>query len=84
MILVAGSTGLVGSEICRLLNKKDRPFRALVREGSDPAKVDCVGTYGAEVAKGDLCDPASQRTACQGVETVVCIVSSVPFSYVQL
>jgi uncharacterized protein YbjT (DUF2867 family) len=82
MILVAGSTGLLGSEICRLLGEKGRPFRAQVRETSDPAKVERVRSYGAEVFKGDLRDPASLRAACQGVETVICTVSSVPFSYV--
>jgi len=31
MILVVGSTGMVGSEICRILASKGMPFRVLVR-----------------------------------------------------
>ena len=31
MILVVGATGMVGSEICRLLASKGMPFRAMVR-----------------------------------------------------
>jgi uncharacterized protein YbjT (DUF2867 family) len=42
MILVAGSTGMVGSEICRLLGEKGLPFRALVRETTDPVKIERV------------------------------------------
>jgi uncharacterized protein YbjT (DUF2867 family) len=29
MVQVVGSTGFLGSEICRLLGEKGRPFRAL-------------------------------------------------------
>ncbi len=81
MILVVGSTGLVGSEICRLLADKGLPFRALVRATSDPAKVERLKGYGAELAKGDLRDPASLAAACKGVDQVICTVSSMPFSY---
>jgi NADH dehydrogenase len=81
MILVAGSTGMVGSEICRLLGEKGLPFRALVRETSDPAKVEQVKGYGAELVKGDLRDQASLAAACQGVDSVICTVSAMPFSY---
>lgn len=81
MILVVGSTGMLGSEICRLLGEKGLPFRAMVRETSDPAKVERLKGYGAEIVKGDLRDEASLKAACQGVETVICTVSSMPFSY---
>lgn len=81
MILVVGSTGLVGSEVCRLLAAKGMPFRALVRESSDPAKVDRLKGYGAQLVKGDLCDQDSLKAVCQGVSAVICTVSSMPFSY---
>jgi len=81
MILVVGSTGLVGSEICRLLASKGMPFRALVRESSDPAKVDRLKDLGAKLVKGNLCDLDSLKAACQGVSAVICTVSAMPFCY---
>ena len=47
MILVVGSTGMIGSEICRILASKGISFRALVRESSDQAKVERLKGYGA-------------------------------------
>jgi uncharacterized protein YbjT (DUF2867 family) len=81
MILVVGSTGMLGSEICRILASNGKPFRALVRETSDPAKVEWLKDYGAKLVKGDLRDPASLKAACQGVREVICTVSAIPFSY---
>jgi NADH dehydrogenase len=72
---------MVGSEICRILASKGKPFRALVRETSDPAKVERLKGYGARLVKGDLRDPASLKAACQGVSEVICTVSAMPFSY---
>jgi len=81
MILVVGSTGMVGSEVCRILGSKGKHFRALVRETSDPAKVERLKGFGAELVKGDLRDPASLKAACQGFSEVICTVSAMPFSY---
>jgi uncharacterized protein YbjT (DUF2867 family) len=81
MILVAGSTGMVGSEICRLLTAKGMPVRAMVRESSDPAKVERLKGYGAQVVKSDLCDLESLKAACQGASELICTVSSMPFCY---
>jgi NADH dehydrogenase len=72
---------MVGSEICRLLASKALPFRALVRETSDQAKVERLKDSGAKIVKGNLCDPASLKAACQGVDTVICTVSAMPFCY---
>jgi uncharacterized protein YbjT (DUF2867 family) len=72
---------MVGSEICRLLASKGMTFRALVRESSDPAKVERLKGYGAQLVKGNLCDSASLKAACQGVSTVICTVSAMPFCY---
>lgn len=81
MILVVGSTGMVGSGICRRLAELGKPFKAMVREKSDPAKVALLKGLGATLIKGDLRDPASLRAACQGVDTVIETVSAMPFSY---
>lgn len=81
MILVVGSTGMVGSEICRLLGEKGLPFRALVRETTDPAKIERVKGYEAELVTGDLRDRESLAAACQGIDKVICTVSAMPRSY---
>lgn len=82
MILVVGSTGLLGREVVRQLASKDKAVRALVRATSDPAKVAELESYGAEIAVGDLCDRASLDAACQGVTAVISTASAMPFSYV--
>jgi len=38
MHLVVGATGLLGSEICRLLAAEGKPARALVRQTSDQSE----------------------------------------------
>jgi uncharacterized protein YbjT (DUF2867 family) len=81
MILVVGSTGMVGSGICRRLAEQGKPFKALVRESSDPAKVAGLKALGATLVKGDLRDAVSLKAACQGVDTVIETVSAMPFSY---
>ena len=62
MVLIVGSTGLVGTEICRLLAEQKTPFRALVRHDSAPEKVELLKSLGAELVVGDLKDPASLRS----------------------
>jgi uncharacterized protein YbjT (DUF2867 family) len=81
MLLIVGSTGMVGTEICSLLASKKLPFRAMVRESSDPAKVERLKSLGAQIVKGNLCDPNSLKAACQGVNAVICTVSAMPFCY---
>lgn len=71
MILVVGSTGSVGTEICRLLAEQKETFRALVRKDSTPEKVSYLRSLGADIAIGDLKDPASLAVACTGVDKVI-------------
>jgi NADH dehydrogenase len=80
-VLVAGATGLVGRDICRRLAGEGMPVRALVRASSDPAKVAGLRDLGAEIAVGDVRDPASLDIACRGVESVISTLSSMPFAY---
>lgn len=81
MILVVGSTGMVGSGICQRLVEMGKPVKAFVRETSDPGKVAKLTALGIETVTGDLREPASLKAACQGVETVIDTVSAMPFSY---
>ena len=80
-VLVAGSTGMVGSEICRILRSEGRTVRALVRSTSDPAKVEKLRSLGAEIVQGDVRDRASLDKACEGITHVISSVSAMPFSY---
>jgi NADH dehydrogenase len=81
MILVIGATGLLGSEVCRLLAAEGKPVTGLVRTTSDPAKVEDLEGYGVELVHGDLRNRASLDAACQGVTAVISTASSMPFSY---
>jgi len=81
MNLVIGSTGMVGTEICRLLTASGRPVKALVRPSSAPAKVENLKRLGATVVEGDLRDPISLNAACDGVQAVISTASSMPFAY---
>jgi NADH dehydrogenase len=81
MNLVVGATGMVGTEICRLLAAAGEPVKALVRATSDPAKVEKLRTFGAAVVQGDLRDRVSLEAACAGVNAVVTTASAVPFAY---
>ncbi len=71
MILVVGSTGFLGSEICRRLTASGKSVRGLVRSTSDPEKVERLKSLGVETVLGDLRDPASLASACHGVDTVI-------------
>src|SRR5512140_807145 len=71
MILVVGSTGILGSEICRRLTEAGKPVRGLVRSSSAAEKVERLKAMGVETVLGDLRDPASLAAACQGVEAVI-------------
>jgi len=74
--LIAGATGMLGSEICRLLREKGKPVRALVRSSSNPETLARLRSSGAEIVQGDLKDPASLEVACRGVKSVISTASS--------
>ena len=76
MTLVVGATGLLGSEICRLLAAAGKPFRALVRSTSDKDKIAELQSLGAEIVQGDLKDRSSLAAACKGVKAVISTASA--------
>jgi len=76
MNLIVGATGILGSEICRLLAEKGEPVRALVRSTSNPDKVTQLKALKAEVVTGDLKDRRSLDAACRGATAVVSTASS--------
>jgi NADH dehydrogenase len=81
MNLIVGATGMVGTEICRLLAASGKPVTALVRASSDPAKVEKLKRLGATVVQGDLRDRISLKAACRGVNAVISTASAMPFAY---
>lgn len=83
MILVIGASGILGSEICQLLSKENMLVRAMVRETTDPAKINRLTELGVEIVRGDLRKSTSFIHALQGVSTIISTASSIPFSYVQ-
>ena len=69
MTLVVGATGLLGSEICRLLRARGLAVRGLVRSGSP--KESALRALGVAISTGDLRDRASVEAACRGVDAVI-------------
>lgn len=76
MILVVGSTGLLGTEICRRLATRGEEVRALVRTTSSPEKVAALEKCGVDLCLGDLKDTGSLASACKGVNAVISTASS--------
>ncbi len=62
-VLVTGATGFVGSAVARALAARGERLRLLVRPNGDRRN---LAGLGAELAEGDLTDPASLRRAVAG------------------
>jgi uncharacterized protein YbjT (DUF2867 family) len=71
-ILVTGGTGFIGPKVVHALRARDYEVRALVR---DPVKGSQLAGWGAELATGDVTDPASLRAALDGCTHVVHLVA---------
>ncbi len=76
MLLVAGSTGFLGREICRRLAADGRAVRGLVRATSDPEVVSLLREWQVEPVQGDLADRAALDAACRGAEAVISTASA--------
>lgn len=75
-ILVVGSTGFLGMEICRQLTTSGKRVSGLVRRSSAPEKTAALKQWGVNLVEGDLKDRPSLRKALQGVDTVISTASS--------
>ncbi len=73
MVLLVGGTGQLGGRIARELLSKGVAVRALCRPGSGYGALQRMG---AEIAIGDLKDPASLSAACLGADTVMTTANS--------
>lgn len=77
MILAAGGTGFVGTNVVHALRAAELPVRVLARR---PEKQDQLRAWSCEVVQGDMTDADSLRRAVEGCETIVHLVALPPFA----
>ena len=74
-ILVAGGTGNLGRRIVKAAIARGAEVRAIVRNSSEPEKIEHLTELGAEVIKVDMSDVDELKQACQGASCVVSAMS---------
>jgi uncharacterized protein YbjT (DUF2867 family) len=67
-VLVVGGTGMLGAQVVAELLSRREWVRALVRPTSDATGLEQAG---AEIARGDMMDPASLLKAMDGADAVI-------------
>jgi uncharacterized protein YbjT (DUF2867 family) len=82
-VLVAGATGMLGSQIAHSVLNEGGSVRLLLREAkpSDAKKAELIAALaerGAEIVLGDLADAASLQRATRGAVTVVSALQGGP------
>ena len=77
MVVVAGSTGVLGFEICRRLRARGQSVRALVRVSSAPERVSALRALGCETVTCDLKNRDSLAAACAGADVVISTVTAI-------
>jgi len=77
MILVAGATGVLGSEIVRRLTARGDQVRAMVRTTSAPEKVERLKMLGAEIVRADVKEPRTLLAACAGMSAVISTITTI-------
>jgi uncharacterized protein YbjT (DUF2867 family) len=68
MILIIGASGHLGSAVAERLLEQGKPVRVMTR---NPFTLAHLAQNGAEVVSGDLRNPSSLQSACQGVDQVL-------------
>ena len=76
MYLVVGATGLLGSAICIRLRQRGKNVKAMVRPSARPEAVGRLRDAGVDLVSGDLKNPESVRSACEGASAVISTASS--------
>ena len=75
-VMVVGATGLLGTEICRLLRKTNWKVQGLIRTTSDPAKVKTLRNLGVQTVLGDIKDRVSLNMAFKDAAAIITTASS--------
>ncbi len=65
--LITGASGFIGTHLAKALAGEGHQVRCLVRRSS---RTDQLSAMGAELAYGDVTDPASVAAAVRGVDTI--------------
>ncbi len=73
-ILIVGGSGSLGRAAARLLLARGSRVRIMTRS---PDRVEDLRAGGAEIARGDLLDPASLAAACEGADQVFATAHSI-------
>ena len=73
-IAVVGATGNLGGRIIKALLSKGAEVRAIVRPGSDPAKVDELTQKGVTVIRSEMTDAQELAPAFDGVGAIISAV----------
>src|SRR5437660_9268967 len=68
MILIVGASGRIGCTVAKHLLAQGKAVRLMTR---NPSNLVHLKQQGAEVVSGDLRNPASLLSACEGVEQVL-------------
>jgi uncharacterized protein YbjT (DUF2867 family) len=82
IVLVAGSTGMLGSKIvAALVDKGTLDIRAMVRSINDSSaenrqKIEAMQAKGVMIVEGDLMKPETLLSVCDGVDVVVSAVGN--------
>lgn len=67
-VMVTGATGLIGSNICRLLVEQGREVRALVRPGSETGP---LAAFGVTLVHGDITSIDDVARAAEGTGAII-------------
>lgn len=76
-VLVAGATGMLGTEICRRALERSHDVVGLFRASSDPDRVAALRSMGVELREADLTDPSSLPPVVADVDAVVSTVTAI-------
>src|SRR4051794_39539645 len=67
-VMITGATGLIGSNVCRILTDRGQHVRALVRPGSE---TEPLAALGVELVEGDITSKDDVARAAKGCGSII-------------